>query len=880
MTNLPSGTVAFLMSDIEGSTRLVAAAGDGFPALLDEHFSIMRGAIEAESGTIVSTEGDSVFAVLPAARSAVNAAIAAQRGLSSHQWPAGMDVRVRMGIHVGEAVFGGRDYTGLDVHRAARIMAAAWGGEIIVSQAVQALVSDMPEDRVTLRDMGVHSLRDIPDPERLYQVIAPGLRADFPPPRTESAAARTNLPVPLTRFVGRAREIAEVERLISEARLVTLTGPGGTGKTRLAIEVGRVSLGAFPDGVFFVALDTVRDPVLVLPQIAQTLGLIDEATRPIAETLAGYLSGKRLLLILDNLEQVIDVASSIAGLVGAAPEFVVLGSSREPLGVGGENVYPVSTLSLPSEPGHPSAAQVADLESVQLFVDRARAVRPDFALTDENAPAVAAICRRVDGLPLAIELAAARVSVLSPSQILDRLDHRLTLLAGSRRDVTDRQRTLRGAIDWSHELLSDDEKAAFRRFAVFAGGADLGAVLGVLDPDSSLGGDPIDLLAALASRNLLRSSIDGPEARFEMLETIREYALEQLATSGEEPKIRDRHADLYAGLAKQSENVLQAPDRDHKLDRLDRDMPNFSAALEWLIAEGDYERAAVIAVGLKDFWRTRSHFAESRRLLERLLEASSALGPTRAYADILGVAGELAAWQGDYEQARALSGAQIATLEALGDRPGLALAWSTVGWGNVSTQPDVAHRAFEQAVGIAREVDDLRVLQGALQGNAIALYRLGESDLARSTALEAYDVGRAMGDEYTNVFNVMTVGLIDLRTGHRKNAAERFAVALRTSEAAGANVGIIVALDAIAMAALDGGDVAIAATLTVAAERIRREVGGAPTMALVGQEPMVERLRAADPELLANAERAAPDLSTEEAIALAKSVAAAIAESG
>ena len=300
---------------------------------------------------------------------------------------------------------------------------------------------------------------------RLYQVVASGLRAEFPPPRTESAAARTNLPIPLTRFVGRSRELKEVEQLVAGERLVTLTGPGGTGKTRLAIEVGRASLGSFPDGVFFVALDSVRDPDLVVPQIAQTLGLAEDASRPIADVLAGYLAGRHLLLILDNVEQVISAAPSLGGLVGAGPTFAILSSSREPLGVAGETVYSVPPLSLPSEPGTPTARQVASLEAVELFVERARGARPGFELTDENAAAVAAICRRVDGLPLAIELAAARVNVLSPQQILDRLDHRLTLLSGSRRDVTDRQRTLRGAIDWSHDLLSDDEKAGFRRFS-------------------------------------------------------------------------------------------------------------------------------------------------------------------------------------------------------------------------------------------------------------------------------------------------------------------------------------------------------------------------------------------------------------------------------
>jgi predicted ATPase len=597
-----------------------------------------------------------------------------------------------------------------------------------------------------------------------------------------------------------------------------------------------------------------------------------------ADVLATYLSGKRLLLILDNLEQVIRAAPRIAALLGAAPTFVILGSSREQLGVAGETVYPVPPLSLPSEPGTPTARQVAAQESVELFVERARAARSGFELTDANAGAVAAICRRVDGLPLAIELAAARANVLTPQQILERLDHRLTLLSGSRRDVTDRQRTLRGAIDWSHDLLSDDEKAGFRRFSVFAGGAQLDAVLAVLDPDAKLSVDAIDLVSALVDRSLLRSTDDANGSRFAMLETIREYAAERLAASDEATYTRNCHAAFYAEVAARSRAVLQAPDRDAQLDRLDSDMPNLRAALEWAIEDGNFERAAVIAVGLKDFWRTRSHFAESRRLLNRVLEALEPLGATHARADVLGVAGELAAWQGDYEQARSLSGAQIATLEAIGDRPGLAMAWSTVGWGNLTTQADVAHQAFERAVGIAREVDDLPVLQGALQGDAIALLRLGESGLARAKALEAYEVGEVASDEYTNTFNVMTVGLIDLHMGNRDSAAVRFADALRRSEAAGGQIGIVVAIDAIAFLALDMNDVATAARLAVAAERLRQQIGGAPSMAIVGEQPILDKVRDRYPDELARAEANALELDTQQAISIAYSVTDTVAK--
>ncbi len=867
------------MSDIEGSTRLVAAAGDRFAALLDRHFAIMRAAIEAQSGTIVSTEGDSVFAVLPTARAAISAAIAAQRGLTEEPWPEGLELRVRIGIHVGKAVFGGRDYTGIDVHRAARIMATAWGGEIVVSEATRSLVGDTLGADVTVRDLGFHSLRDIADLEHLYQIIAPDLRAEFPPPRTESAAAPTNLPTPLTRFVGRAHELAEIGQLLTAERLITLTGPGGTGKTRLAIEAGRGALTNFSSGVFFVALDTVRDPDLVVPQIAQTLGLVEDAARPIADTLAAYFAGKRLLLILDNLEQVISAAPQIAALVGATPSLVILGSSRESLGVAGERVYPVPTLTLPSEPGNPTAAQVAGLEAVELFVERAQAARPEFRLTDENAPAVAAICRRADGLPLAIELAAARVNVLTAAQILERLDHRLTLLAGSRRDVTDRQRTLRGAIDWSHDLLAVDEKCGFRRFSVFVGGADLDGVLAVLDPERTLSVDTIDLLAALVARSLLRSASDEQGARFAMLETIREYAQEQLTTSGEETEVRDRHAAYYAALASSAKDVLFVPDRNARLDQLELEMPNLRAALEWSMTRNDPVGAGSMAVGLKDYWRTRNHLGESRRWVDRILESWPDGGPIKARADLLGVGAELASWNTDYATSRAMVNTQIALLDGIGDKSGLAYAYDSLAWSYLMQDPAQARDTFEKALRLAVEAADPANELAALQGLGLALLRLGDLEGAHRISVSAIDKGDHFKDEYTKAFNMITLGSVEMR-GNYPLAAEWYTNALNRSNAAGAQIGVEIGLDSLAVLLIEcGADLEVAARLAFVAERIRRELGGAPTVELGGVQLPLSRIRESDPDVVERAEAAAVGTTTEQAVALAVSAAQRIAES-
>jgi tetratricopeptide (TPR) repeat protein len=506
---------------------------------------------------------------------------------------------------------------------------------------------------------------------------------------------------------------------------------------------------------------------------------------------------------------------------------------------------------------------------VELFVERARAARPGFELNDDNAAAVAAICRRVDGLPLAIELAAARVNVLSPSQILERLDHRLTLLAGSRRDVTDRQRTLRGAIDWSHDLLSEEEKAGFRRFAAFAGGADLDAALAVLDPDGALSVDPIDLLGALVGRSLLRSADESGEQRFSMLETIREYALEKLVESGEEAEVCQRHCSFYAALADGAREVLFAPDRDARLDKLDREMPNFRAAIEWTLRRDDAATGARFANGLKEFWRTRSHLAEARRLLDAMLEVALKVGDDRARADILAAAAELASWATAYDRSLELGREHLELLEKLGDRPGMGAAYQNAGWGTLMAAPEEARRYFEQSVEIAREIDDQHLLIGASQGLGIALLRLGDVDGARTAALLTLDSDGAGQDRYTNLYNYLTLGAVDLHEGSFPAAARSFREALNRARDASSDVGMIVVLDAVSHVAIETGDLPVAVKLYCVADRVRREIGGAPAAALMGWATTIYAARERDSAAANAAAEASLSMTIDDAVALA-----------
>ncbi|MGZ8563460.1 MAG: ATP-binding protein, partial [Candidatus Limnocylindria bacterium] len=428
MTELPTGTVTFLFTDIEGSTRLTQELGEAWPPLLERHRQIARAAWSEQKGVEVGTEGDSFFVVFASAPQAVAAAVAVQRGLAAEPWPAEARIRVRMGMHTGEGMLSGGSYVGLDVHRAARIASAGSGGQVLLSASTRALVEGSLPEGVSLREMGEHRLKDLSRPERIWDVAIAGVPGDFAPLRTLNAVPN-NLPTQLTSFLGRQREIAEAGQLLFDGRLLTLTGPGGTGKTRLSLQIAADASDRYPDGIYFVPLGTISDADLVLPTIAQALGIVDPGMHAL-DRLAEQVGSRCILLVLDNFEQVNDAAPQVAELLVRAPRISVLVTSRSPLRVSGEREYPVPPLAVPDPKHLPDLEKLSTYESVALFVERAMAVRPDFAMTSANAPAVAEICVRLDGLPLAIELAAARVRVLSPQAIMDRLGDRLRLLSG------------------------------------------------------------------------------------------------------------------------------------------------------------------------------------------------------------------------------------------------------------------------------------------------------------------------------------------------------------------------------------------------------------------------------------------------------------------
>jgi predicted ATPase/class 3 adenylate cyclase len=575
MAEPPSGTVTLLFSDIEGSTRLLQRTGDAYAGLLAEHRGLLREAFARHDGFELDSEGDAFFVAFEGANDAAAAAAEAQLALARHDWADGHEPRVRIGLHTGAPRTVAGRYVGLDVHAAARVMAAGHGGQVLVSASTRALL----DDRFQLRDLGEHRLKDLSGTQRLYQLQVEGLPSGFPPLKTLENRP-TNLPVQSNAFVGRERELKEAGELLGRAdvRLLSLTGAGGAGKTRLALQLAAAAIELYPDGVFLVSLAAVRDWELVVPTIAQTLGLREQPGETVLETLTEYLRDRRMLLVLDNFEQVVPAAAALSGLLTSDPGLSLLVTSRTPLRLSAERTYAVPPLALPDTGRLWDTAALAACESVSLFVERAQAADANFAVTDDNARSVAEICVHLDGLPLAIELAAPRVRALPPAALLRRLGDRLKLLTGGAHDLDERQRTLRATIEWSYDLLPDAERALFARFGVFVDGCRLDAAEALCKADI----DILDGLQLLVENSLLRrrSDSDG-EPRFWMLETIREYACELLAASGEAEQAHCRHSLYFTEAAEQLDVESRTADHAAVLASLDDERANLRAALDW-----------------------------------------------------------------------------------------------------------------------------------------------------------------------------------------------------------------------------------------------------------------------------------------------------------
>jgi predicted ATPase/class 3 adenylate cyclase len=845
----PAGTLTFLFSDIEGSTRLEQAVGTrAYAVLRERHRALLRAAFAANDGAEQGTEGDSFFVAFRSARSALAAAVAAQRALATEPWPEGSAVRVRMGVHSGEPDMAGGSLVGIDINRAARIASAAHGGQVVVSDVTRSLVRGDASDGIGFRDLGSHHLKDLPSPERLHQVLAPGLREDFPPVRSLDTRPNT-LPTQLTSFVGREAELAEVTRLLAGTRLLTMTGPGGTGKTRLAIRAASAVADDFPDGLFFVALDALRDAGLVPSQIAAALGITEAGGRPTEQLLADWLAAKTVLLVLDNFEQVVAAAPAVASLLRSAPGVKAIATSRAPLRVSGEHEYPVPGLPAPPDlealpelerarlPLRERKVEVdalATYESVRLFVARATAVRPDFSVTNDNAPAVAAICARLRGMPLAIELAAARVRLLSPDAILSRLNHQLGALGSGSRDLPERQQTLRGAIAWSYDLLEEGERRLLERLSVFRGGIDLAAAEEVCgSPD--LGRDVLDGLGELADQSLIRV-LEGGEPRFAMLDTIREFAGEQLDARPEATEVRTRYRTWFLALARQAAPELMGSDQRTWLDRLEVEHDNLRAAMERAAADEDAETAIGIAFALWRFWQMRGHLTEARRRLDAMAATPWSRREPELRARLMEALGGVCWWQGDIAPMRAPYGEAVEVWREIGDRHELANALynysfsfsfqgaSRTAIGDIDPSGE-GEATLAEALALYRELGDEPGEANVLWGLGNLHYFKGELEASAAAFEAALPIHRRVGNQTMVAWSLHMLGSTRLQQGDLATAHSVIADALRLFHASGDAAGLTLVLDDFASLAAAAHDAERAVRLWGAARSLGDNTG-------------------------------------------------------
>jgi predicted ATPase/class 3 adenylate cyclase len=825
LTPLPTGTVTFLFTDIEGSTALLQRLGDRLYAeVLAEHQRLLRDAFDRGNGQEIDTQGDAFLVVFSRARDAVETAVRAQRALAKHAWPGGSPLRVRMGVHTGEPLSRQTGYVGVDVHRAARIAAAGHGGQILVSDATHGLVvRDLPQG-VRLRDLGEHRLKDLAHPHYLFQVEVAGLPSDFPPIRSLDVLPN-NLPRQLTSFIGREKEMAEVKRLLSTAYLVTLTGSGGAGKTRLALQVAADVVEDYRDGVWLAEFAPVADPALVPKTVASTLNVPEQPERELIGTLVAALRAKALLLVLDSCEHLLAACRDLAAaLLRTCPQVRLLATSREGLGIPGETLWRVPSLSMPEEI-LPRPEELVLYDALRLFVDRAVATTPGFTVTSENALAVAQVCRRLDGIPLAIELAAARVKVLAVDQIAARLDDRFRLLTGGSRMVLPRHRTLRAAIDWSYGLLSERERAVLRRLSVFAGGWTLEAAEAVCTGGGIEASDVLDLLTQLVDKSLVVAQTHGGEARYQLLETVREYGRERLHESEAVEQVQRRHRDWYLALTEQVEPKLEGRERETWLDRLERENDNLRAALDWSLEHRDADAVMRLANSLYRFWDIRGYWSEGLHWLEAALSLDSG-DPSPMRARALDAAGALARLLGDTKRAVARLEETVGIYRVLGDKKGMANALLTLGIAAYrQSDYDRAAALLEESTALSRASGDNTTMAFSIYLLGILARVRGDYGKAETLCKESLTLSQALGLKWRAGLALDGLGLVALCQGDYERAKSLFQRALDLHEQEGYRYGQAASLNSYSIAAYVQGEYERAGVLSEQSLALSRKTG-------------------------------------------------------
>jgi predicted ATPase/class 3 adenylate cyclase len=907
VAGLPSGTVTFLFTDLESSTRLWER-DPGMQAALARHDEVLRTAVESHGGHVVKTTGDGIHAVFSLASDALAAAVAMQRALGSEPWGEVGALRVRMGLHSGAAEQRGGDYFGPVVNRAARIMALGHGGQVLCSQATADLVRDSLPDGVDLLDLGSHALRDISRPEEVFQVTHPDLERDLPPLQSPETPAG-NLPPQRTEFIGRDQELAKIEKLMDRSRVVTLTGVGGVGKTRLALQAAGSLKPRFGDGAWFVDLGPIDDADLVAGAVASAMRLPDRRQGSPEDAIVAAAREWRAVIVLDNCEHVIEAAARLAELVtDRCDEVVIVATSREALGIDGEQVLAVGPLPVPTSEHAARLEELAENEAVRLFVQRASAARADFCLTDDNAALVASVCRRLDGIPLAIQLAAARVQSMSPDSILERLDERFRLLSQGRRTALARHQTLRAAVDWSYDLLDPAEQLAFIRLSVFAGGFTLEAAEAVVPDEDTHPVVVLDTLGGLVAKSIVLLDDEATTtARYRLLDTMREYAADRLEELDRPERVADRHAEFYLQMSEQAAPHIMGPDDFTWTRRLEAEHDNLHAALTW-VRDRDPTRLTRLAHALGHFWRFQRHHHEALGWMSAALELDPNMSP-RVRAELAAEAGYTAIQLPLVQQADEFLRRSLEASSAAGDEPNPYALMAFALRALVTTQPADARNYAEEALAgvrpdqqpfiaaeclsfcsvmisltsedprgleladraieMARPLGNDHCLGAALQAAGLARYR---TDPAAAIALlnEGIDVSTEASG--THDMSFVFKGFAHLSLREYGPAARAFDAALAFHHAAGAVYYQSVVLAAIAGLLARTGSTSTATQLLGALERLRdngRIVGAPRDLAM--QQQLRDRLENAfNPSTFAEVWAAGRQLVLDDAVSLAR----------
>jgi predicted ATPase/class 3 adenylate cyclase len=838
MSRPPSGTVTFLFTDIEGSTQWWERHPEWMAQAFARQEAILRSAAAAHAGYVYKMIGDAFQVAFDTAPEALEAAIDAQRALYAEPWGDTGPLRVRMALHTGVTEEREDDYVGPVLNRLARLMSAGRGGQILLSQAAYELVRDVSLADLRFEDLGLHRLKDLIRPEQIYQATASGLPSEFPKLRTLDAFPH-NLPLQLTSFVGREKEILEVKHLLERDRFVTLLGPGGTGKTRLALQVGAEMLELFADGVWLVELAALSDPLLVPRAVAEVLGVRESSDHPMPPVLIHYLRGKKLLLILDNCEHLVSACAQLAAaLLQACPQLCILATSREALETSGERPLHVPSLSTPDARRLPAALEtLTQYEAVQLFIERVEAVQPGFSVTNRNAPAVAQICHRLDGIPLAIELAAARVKMMPVEQVAARLDDAFRLLTGGSRTALPRHQTLRALIDWSYDLLSDPERILLQRLSVFADGWTLEAAEAICAGNAIEQDDIVDVLAQLINKSLV--SIDTAprtESRYRLLGTLRQYAGEKLGRAAGHASLMDLYLDYFQAFVEQAEPELRSPNQVHWLNRLEAELDNLRAALEWALTHS-VERGLQIGATLLWFWHIRGNKSEGIDWLERLLTAESGqrsqpLTAARALArgKALNAIGCLMALQGSVEKRNGIVFAEESlALHRNLDRAGQhGMAYALWNLAQMAAQHEDLARArtlMESSLAIFRETGDRFGIAQCLEGLGDYALREEEVEQARAAWEEGLAIRKELGDQDGIGYSLNQLGRLAYEEGEYERAGDLYEESLTVFRGVGNNWAMSIALSGLGSVALAQGEYEPAAQTYKTILSLNRDLG-------------------------------------------------------